>query len=104
MQTYVGYYTHASKLEWLRRVVPRMPRTMALLCCLAVASAAQAATVQLEPLADNWISSCSTGCTVNYGDMDELRVRVGATARAPSEPSCDSILPNQPAQPLRGPC
>ena len=104
MQNCVGNCTHASQSGWLRTVMPRIRGAMGLLCCLAAASAGQVATVQLEPVADNWISSCSTGCTVNYGDMDELRVRVGATARAPSEPSCDSILPNQPAQPLRGPC
>ncbi len=75
MHTFVYCCTDAPEPGRLRRVVPKIPRTMCLLCFLTAASTAQAATVQLEPLADNWISSCSSNCTTNYGDTTELRVR-----------------------------
>ena len=39
---------------------------------------ADAAAVTFDPDADNWISSCSSGCTVNNGAGTELRVRSAA--------------------------
>nr|QDY92649.1 hypothetical protein fos2004AM_00018 [uncultured Planctomycetota bacterium] len=42
--------------------------------CAAVLTV-QADTVVLDPQADNWINSCSNGCTVNNGDNVYLRVR-----------------------------
>ena len=45
------------------------------LCWAFVLPAWAAQTVSLEPEADNWISSCSSGCAVNNGAMSELRGR-----------------------------
>jgi len=42
---------------------------------LVSASTVQGETVNLGALADNWISSCSSGSLVNNGGQDELRVR-----------------------------
>jgi hypothetical protein len=41
----------------------------------AFTTSVSAATIRIEPSADNWISSCSSGCTTNNGGMDQLRVR-----------------------------
>ena len=48
---------------------------LVVLCCLTAAAPVWAATVTFEPIGDNWISSCSSGCSVNNGGMDELRIR-----------------------------
>ncbi len=45
------------------------------LCLFHPVARVGAATVTLNPTADNWISSCSSGSTVNNGAMTEVRVR-----------------------------
>ncbi len=48
---------------------------VAVLACVIAAPQVEADTATLSPEADNWLSSCSAGCTVNNGAMDQLRVR-----------------------------
>ena len=80
-----SFERRAMKTTTMHNTTPHTPRisrvsqgvlwATGLLFSLAVASPVWGDTVTLEPLADNWISSCSTGCSVNNGTMDELRVR-----------------------------
>jgi len=65
-----------SSVKPIRWAFPYVCLLVAFVSCsfLSVATA-RAATVTLNPVSDNWISSCSSGCTVNNGDMAELRVR-----------------------------
>lgn len=53
----------------------KMQNLMVVSAILAAVATTQADTVRLEPTADNWISSCSSGSTVNNGTDDYLRVR-----------------------------
>lgn len=43
--------------------------------CWAAVLPAAGDVITLSPGSDNWISSCSSGCTVNNGAMNEVRVR-----------------------------
>ncbi|MBN1342947.1 MAG: DNRLRE domain-containing protein [Phycisphaerae bacterium] len=47
----------------------------AMLSCVFAAAESRAESVKIYPVADNWMSSCASGCTANYGDDPELRVR-----------------------------
>ncbi len=70
---YVSHQTSRSSRP--RSPVGQRACLIGLLAGLLSASVTQAETAQFEPVADNWISSCSTGCTANNGGMEELRVR-----------------------------
>ncbi len=43
--------------------------------CLLGGNDLSAEPNRIHPQSDNWISSCSTGCTANYGTATEVRVR-----------------------------
>jgi len=58
-----------------RRVQMALSVALGTAACWWGTNSAQADTVTLAPGSDNWISSCSSGATVNNGDMGELRVR-----------------------------
>lgn len=75
MKAVMMHHTHPNERRSILRLSLSACLAMSSLGCLAAAAPTRADTVKLEPLADNWISSCSTGCTVNNGGMGELRVR-----------------------------
>lgn len=68
-----------------RLVNPVVILVVAAICC-AVAEPAKAAPIRLAPTADNWINSCSSGCTVNGGADAEIRVRTSWWGGATKEP------------------
>ena len=49
--------------------------TTAALSCLTVVVEVHAEPNKIHPVADNWVNSCSSGCTANYGTSTEVRVR-----------------------------
>lgn len=68
-----------------RLVSPVVILVVAAICC-AVAEPAKAGPIRLVPTGDNWISSCSTGCTVNGGADAEIRVRTSWWGGQTKEP------------------
>ncbi|MBN1342948.1 MAG: DNRLRE domain-containing protein [Phycisphaerae bacterium] len=75
-----------SSVKPVRWVVSYACSLAAVLCgsSLSVATA-KAAVVTLDCVSDNWISSCSSGCTANNGHMAELRVRTSWWGTSGSE-------------------
>ena len=57
------------------RVVTLSAVTVTVVLLTAQVSSVEAELITLTPQADNWVSSCTSGCTVNNGDMNEVRVR-----------------------------
>lgn len=94
MKAIVTRNTHLQKRRSILRLSLSVCFAASSLCLLAAASAAPArgATVKLEPLADNWISSCSGGCTVNNGAMNELRVRTSWWGTTPEPKNFRPLL------------
>ena len=62
--------------QWSR--LTRIGLGLALVAPVFVPGRAEGGITTLDPVADNWISSCGSGCTVNNGDDTELRVRTAA--------------------------
>ena|GEM_PF-5285573 len=71
-----GFTPNGHDEPWLRRA--RISRRLVMVLALVACAQVEAGITTLDPVADNWTSSCASGCTENNGDDVELRVRTAA--------------------------